>query len=445
MARRLAHLERILGVALVVGALVANPFVVERFLVLDGDLDHPGRVLAVDALGVVAGLWMCWHARARRSRTSTAGGRRTGKLLLACGVTLLALPAAEWVLRRNADPMVILRGSRLNEARWRREHARGAHPNLAYDSDVYDPELGWKPKPDFELDHVRTNSQGLRADREYPVARPPDRRRIVVVGDSFSWGEEVGDDETYAHDLEGLLPGTEVLNLAVHGYGTDQQLLRLKRSGLQFQPDLVILGFFEENLDRNMLSFRDYAKPWFDLEGGELRLHGVPVPRPDEIMARSEIRPRWFLPDLVFGFVDHVLDRTLLRPLEERDSWKITRALFAEARRSAEASGAEFLLVFIPPYVRRTSGAIERSVQEWAKSTDTPLVDMREVFARRPESEWASMYLKIHWSAGGNLVAAEAMRDEILRDDLLHAHPRTCESGAHPGSEASEARPNPQH
>jgi hypothetical protein len=423
MPRRLALFERILGVTLVVGALVANPVVVERFLLLDGDLDHPGKVLAAEAFGVAAGVFLYWHGRRAGSALSArVHGGRTAKVLLAIGATLLTLPAAEWILRKSADPLMILRGSRFNEARWRRFHVGGANPNLAYDSDTYDAELGWKPKAGFERDHVRTNSQGFRADRDYSVARPVDRHRIVVVGDSFSWGEEVGNDETYAHDLEGLLPDTEVLNVAVHGYGTDQQLLRLRRSGLQFQPDLVILGFFEENLDRNLLSFRDYAKPWFDLEGGELRLHGVPVPRQEEILARPEIRPRWFLPDLVCGFVDHALDRTRLRPLEDRDSWKITRALFDETRRSAEASGARFMLVFIPFGVGRTVGAIERSVQGWASSTHTPLVDMREVFARRPESEWGSMYLKIHWSARGNQVAAEAMRDEILRDDLLRTH-----------------------
>ena len=53
-----------------------------------------------------------------------------------------------------------------------------------------------------------------------------------MLGDSFTFGEDVGDDETYSHHLEQLLPGTEVINLGVHGYGHDQMLIYLREEGI---------------------------------------------------------------------------------------------------------------------------------------------------------------------------------------------------------------------
>lgn len=43
---------------------------------------------------------------------------------------------------------------------------------------------------------------------------------------------------------------------------------------------------------RNVLSFRDYAKPRFTLAGGELRLVNTPVPAPEELLRSERRRPR---------------------------------------------------------------------------------------------------------------------------------------------------------
>jgi hypothetical protein len=48
--------------------------------------------------------------------------------------------------------------------------------------------------------------------------------------------------------------------------------------GLRFSPDLVVLGFFESDLEGNVADFHGYMKPRFCLEDGELVLHGTPIP-----------------------------------------------------------------------------------------------------------------------------------------------------------------------
>src|SRR5262245_53986457 len=67
----------------------------------------------------------------------------------------------------------------------------------------YDAELGWRPKPNRKLANLygkgigySTNSQRVRATREYTSEIPPGKYRILCLGDSFTMGFGVGNDET---------------------------------------------------------------------------------------------------------------------------------------------------------------------------------------------------------------------------------------------------------
>jgi hypothetical protein len=111
--------------------------------------------------------------------------------------------------------------------------------------------VGWLPRKNIKGVHnrtgsfattFRTNSNGLR-DREYSFDKPNGVTRIVVLGDSSTWGWGVGDDEIYTEVLESLLPNVEVINLGVSAYGTQQEFDYLKMQGMKYDPDMVILGF----------------------------------------------------------------------------------------------------------------------------------------------------------------------------------------------------------
>src|SRR5262249_2909662 len=169
---------------------------------------------------------------------------------------------------------------------WIERSARGV--KIFYAFDEYHPARGWALRPDVRslvaFDNgatVSSNAQGIRGRREYADQRPPGVTRVLVFGDSLTFGDEVSDDETYAAQLERMLPATEVINLGVHGYGHDQMLLYLEEVGARYRPDLVLLGFVGIDMERNLLGFRDFAKPRFDLEG--------PPPGPPE-HARSPAR-----------------------------------------------------------------------------------------------------------------------------------------------------------
>jgi lysophospholipase L1-like esterase len=105
--------------------------------------------------------------------------------------------------------------------------------------------------PDVDVS-FRINEQGMRAPRDYPYEKPPGTRRIVSLGDSFTVGYEVEGDETFSAVLERELRArgvrAEVLNAGVSGFGTAEEVLYLERELWKYDPDLVLLSYFPNDL-----------------------------------------------------------------------------------------------------------------------------------------------------------------------------------------------------
>jgi len=93
---------------------------------------------------------------------------------------------------------------------------------------------------------IGINSHGFRG-REYSLQKPAGTFRIVVMGDSITFGNRLAPEENYPAVLEALYQqagkSVEVLNLGLGGYDTLQEVATLKDIGLPFDPDLVILGY----------------------------------------------------------------------------------------------------------------------------------------------------------------------------------------------------------
>ena len=115
---------------------------------------------------------------------------------------------------------------------------------------------------------IRINSLGWR-DREISLDKKEDTFRIIALGDSitFGWGVEL--HETYVKQLETILKkqnsykNYEVINISIEDLGLQEELKLLKQFGLDFQPDLVLLGFYLNDA-RPIGGFSNESKPtWF--------------------------------------------------------------------------------------------------------------------------------------------------------------------------------------
>ena len=124
----------------------------------------------------------------------------------------------------------------------------------------YDPLLGWFNKQNYkntgvlcEKKYTRTtNTQGFRDTKNYSITKKNGKKRIIVLGDSFIFGENQDDNELYTTSLQNIVGNNfEVLNFGVSGYGPDQEFLLLNKE-LKYQPDIVIVAFFQNDW-HNML------------------------------------------------------------------------------------------------------------------------------------------------------------------------------------------------
>ena len=158
---------------------------------------------------------------------------------------------------------------------------------------LYDAQLGWRNIPGWHSTTMgcplTINSLGLRGP-EYPFKKPADKRRLLVLGDSFAWGYGVGDQDLFARQLDNRLNDWEVINSGVSGWGTDQQLLFLKEEGLRYSPDIVVVAFFLYNDPTNVEHSAQYglSKPVF--MDTRLTLQNVPVPKPGDAAMQLKSR-----------------------------------------------------------------------------------------------------------------------------------------------------------
>ncbi len=161
----------------------------------------------------------------------------------------------------------------------------------------YDPVLGWSNRPgatgvfkrrEFSYD-VKINRFGLRG-RETTREKPAHVKRIAVLGDSFTWGIGANDNQLYTAQLEQALPGTEVLNFGISGYGPVQYHL-LTEKVLSFAPDVVVIGFCLGNdfIDNVLWQRYRYYKPYATLdERGGLGIEGYPIPNVKRFPSRYD-------------------------------------------------------------------------------------------------------------------------------------------------------------
>lgn len=150
---------------------------------------------------------------------------------------------------------------------------------------TYDAELGWSIIPNSSgtytasrtIDYTH-NSMGMRESEIVEDAR----KRLLFLGDSFTWGFDVQQEERFTNHLKAHFPEYQIINAGVNGYGTDQQWLWYNQIEQTIKPDAVVLLYFGENdhVDNSTnMRHGGFYKPYFERTETELQLKGTPVPK----------------------------------------------------------------------------------------------------------------------------------------------------------------------
>lgn len=238
----------------------------------------------------------------------------------------------------------------------------------------YDPDIGHRFIPNLKLRVptesggylLRTNSIGFRNDKEF--GNEPGRRRILIFGDSFTAGDGVSNGHRYSDVLERLLgaEAVEIHNFGLSGTGTDQQYLVYRKFAAGAGNSIVVMGVLVENIRRNVSAFRPsvnpgerehfIAKPYFELQNGQLLRRHDPVPpgvvTAAELEGESKLDTGGRYPELrrmvqSLGLQDVVQRLTHYQPTPEYDSntnaaWLLMRAILLEWKNLIEGPAVLF-------------------------------------------------------------------------------------------------------
>jgi hypothetical protein len=112
------------------------------------------------------------------------------------------------------------------------------------------------------------NSRGYR-DLERSLPKPPGVRRVVCIGDSFTWGASVLFDDAWPQRVERSLTRErhepwEAVSLAESGLNSVQEAGRLESEGFAYDPDVVVVAYvLNDSEDENAAEARR-AADWLE-------------------------------------------------------------------------------------------------------------------------------------------------------------------------------------
>lgn len=270
--------------------------------------------------------------------------------------------------------------------------------------------------------YISTNSMGLRSNQEITFSLPENTKRIVCLGDSYTFGFGVEDNETYPFYLqERLNEGThgagwryQVINAGfASGVATDAQYLYLKKKGVKFSPEIVTLGFCIAN------DFIDMSKnKWVHGKDGKL-----------EKIFNPESRK---IPDFIKRTAIYVALKTLL--LEKRIEPKnvepinvgmMERAkfLFKEIKALGNEKGFKFILIMIPPIKllnNNSADGYDERIKEltfFCQQNEIPYIDL--------STELNTSHIfpgKVHFNKKGNIKVADNIARHVRNQNIISAY-----------------------
>lgn len=332
---------------------------------------------------------------------------------------------------------------------------------------MYDPTLGWVPRPRGISQNGlnRANDQGIRRGSIDDSTRSAkEDLRIILLGDSYTHGDEISFEETWGYYLEKELARmgiqADVINLGVPAYGMDQALLRWKIFGVKFSPDLVIFGFQPENVKRNLNLFRmiyhkpsamPFSKPRFILSGDHLKAINMPTVPPDQIVEVLMNFDKW--ENQQYEYYYHIKDyedslwfkSKLLGALHggitrlwylwddsgEREFYEVDRepgslalTILDELRSDVERRGAAFLVALLIPkwdfhYVNNARPFPYQDLLEVLEQKYDTIETATSLFHYVKDGNDDQLFAQLHYSAKGNELIADVIAEVIAARSLI--------------------------
>jgi lysophospholipase L1-like esterase len=290
--------------------------------------------------------------------------------------------------------------------------------------------LGYRMVPGLKGRGIQINSHGLR-DEERQWQKPAGVKRILGIGDSFTFGYQVRLDECYLKQLEKRLNQDgelwEVINAGVSGYNMWQYLRYFENYGYRYGAELVTIGvFFDDFRDepppasREIATDREKYRSFSFLKLSNLIRNSI------ELLA---YRFRFLFNTPWLSSIDerkrYILKNgggSILTGSADPELYVNFERQLSEIKRLAAVRDVPIIVVLIPDIIQLNEPEfqkVNRIVESICSGCDVKFLDMTPVFERRADIR--NLYLMpydAHTSPEGHRIIAEEL-EWIIRNKTV--------------------------
>lgn len=313
-----------------------------------------------------------------------------------------------------------------------------------------------------EFNHIANiNSLGYRGS-EFSHQKTNSKFRILVVGDSFTFGHGVEDYQTYPARLENFLRESnskiEVINAGyASGFSPDSYYLYLQEEGFKLMPDLVIMGFFVWN---DIADLKETEWIEVDQEGLPLKIksrlrkvdndgyltfvkskkrYRFPILRNSHLFQLIYSQKQSFLNKLIDKLdknssfdpereANEIYDNCIFRENcfeRYKAEWEKTKKVIMASKNLLDEKEVLFIIILIPTKEQVTNGwedlseketlSVNRKLAEFFDENNIAYLDLYSRF----KNEFSdNLYYKkdSHWSFGGHLKAAGEIKNYLINN-----------------------------
>lgn len=304
-----------------------------------------------------------------------------------------------------------------------------------------------------------TNSYGFR-EREFLPEKPEGVFRILVLGDSLTFGVGIDNDHRYTNLLEEMLnlklkpKKFEVLNFGMGGYATDQERDLLTSLLKKVQCDLVIVGFFwndvtmttQTTLESLVLKgsadipledveegtdIKDIADGWI-FRNSERNLSTIPKSPPAGLSTRLP----WYKDFALYRFIEIRTNINVNRALPNPELWQYVHNEFLEILKQTKKYGLSAPVVvllhngFVDPQkndFRNPKGQLAQNIQlakfvgDRLDSDGFPVVDTLPLFQKYSGMSMAVSEWEGHPNYLGHYIYAQSLFDFLVSKGIVDA------------------------
>lgn len=275
------------------------------------------------------------------------------------------------------------------------------------------PRSAYAPHPLLRWD-LTSYQRSLRGDRTPAPPRKPGEYRILVLGDSATYGVGVEIPEAWPLQLQAALPEATVINHGVPGYTTFQALGWLEREGLALQPDLVILASSHNDYQDAVTPDRD----WIGATPGARALRRLLMEPALAQVVRAMLLPGHRDP----GFPTQIAPGFRV-PLEDR------RVVLDRVRDLCRERKVPLVLVVMPQALYPWPATeYVADLRQYAAQNDLPLADAFVAYEAAPAGVFPADS-PIHPSPVGHALIGRTVAETLRKHGLQRAQDAAASSG----------------